>query len=200
MTVSGFLLDVPGCEMYMIFRAGSHSRSLTSPKKIFIPTRNGIGLDAFDWVFLAVTGTSATAVKSDAGTCAVSCTSLTTVVGKASVPKYATQPGAKFVPFSVSVNPALPTAVLVGLIFVSVGVVAGFTVMVKGRVFETVLSGFSTNTFSVPAIVNAVPGMVVVSSVDETKVVCIAVPFQTITLPLTNPVPFAVSATEGTLL
>ena len=53
-------------------------------------------------------------------------------------------------PFSVSVKPGLPTATLVGLILVRVGVVAGFTVMVNGSVFDTVLSGFSTKTFAVP--------------------------------------------------
>ena len=121
-------------------------------------------------------------------------------MGRAVAPKYATQPGAKLVPFNVSVKAGLPTAAFVGLIFVSVGVVAGFTVIVNGRVLETVLSGFRTNTFSVPTVVKSVPGIVVVSCVLETKVVGIAVPFHTITLPLTNPVPFVVNATEVTLL
>ena len=186
--------------MYKMFRAVSHTRSLTSPKKIFIPTRYGMGLDGLDWVFFAVTGISATAVRDDAGTCAVSWVLLTTVVARAVAPKYATHPGAKLVPFRVSVKPGSPTALFVGLILVSVGVVAGFTVIVNGRVFETVLSGFRTNTFSVPTRVKNVPGMVAVNCVLETNVVGIAVPFHTITLPLTNPVPFAVSATEATLL
>ena len=112
---------------------------------------------------MAIAGISATAVREEAGTCAVSCVSLTTVVGKAVAPKNATQPGAKFVPFRVSVKPGSPTALFVGLMLVKVGVVAGFTVMVNGSVFETVLSGFSTNTFAVPTVVRKIPGIVVVS-------------------------------------
>src|SRR6185503_1965216 len=133
-----------------MFRAASQARSLTSPKNMFIPTRNGMGLEGLDCVFFIVTGTWATAVSSDAGTCAVANISLTTVVASASAPKYATAPGAKFVPFNVSVKPGLPTAVLLGLIDVSVGVVLGETAMVKGRVVDTVKSGLNTKTFSIP--------------------------------------------------
>jgi hypothetical protein len=151
-------------------------------------------------VFFAVTGISAIAVRAEAGTCAVSCVLLTTVVGRAVAPKYATQPVAKFVPFKVRVKPGSPTELFVGLMLVKVGVVAGFTVMVNGSVFEAVLSGFKTNTFSVPTVVRNVAGIVVVNWVAETKVVGIAVPAHTITLLLTKPVPFAVRATEATSL
>jgi hypothetical protein len=42
---------------------------------------------------------------------------------------------------------------LLGLIDVSVGVVLGETVIVKGSVVETVKSGLKTNTFSTPTVV-----------------------------------------------
>jgi ABC-type dipeptide/oligopeptide/nickel transport system permease subunit len=98
------------------------------------------------------------------------------------------------------VKPALPTAVLVGLISVSVGVVAGFTVIVNGNVFETVLSGLRTSTFSVPTVVRYVPATVAVNCVLDTNVVGIAVPFQITWLPLTKPVPFAVSVKDAIAL
>ena len=60
---------------------------MTSEKRMVMPTRNGIGLEAVDWVLMAVTGTSATAVRTDAGTWAVNCVLLTTVVGNAVLPK-----------------------------------------------------------------------------------------------------------------
>jgi len=116
------------------------------------------------------------------------------------VPKYAVAPEAKLVPFNVIVNAGPPTAALVGLISVSVGVVAGLAVIVNGNVFDTVLSGLSTTMLSVPTNVRYVPATVAVNCVLETKVVGIAVPFHSTLLPFTNPVPLAVNVRDAILL
>jgi hypothetical protein len=97
----------------------------------------------------------------------------------------------------VNVKPGLPTAVLVGLMNVSVGVVFGETVIVNGRVFETVKSGFSTNTFSTPTVVRNFASTLAVNCVFETKVVGNDVPFHTTWLVLTKPVPLAVNVIVG---
>jgi len=96
-------------------------------------------------------------------------------------------------PFKVNVNPGLPTAAFDGLIDTRIGIVDGETVRVNGNVFEMVKSGFRTATFSVPTIARYVLATLAVTCVLETNVVVRAVPFQTIWLPLTKPVPTAVS-------
>jgi hypothetical protein len=143
-----------------------------------IPIQKGIGLEALDAVFCTVTGILAIAVMSDAGTWAVICVSLTTIV--ANGPKYATAPAAKSEPVRVMVMPGLPTAAFWGLIDTRIGVVFGDTIMVNGRKLEAVLSGFRTNTFTGTTLTRYEEAMLAVREVLDTNVVETAVPFQTI--------------------
>src|SRR5947209_8538126 len=83
------------------------------------------------------------------------------------------------------------------------GVVDGEMVMVKGSSFETVLSGLRTYTSAVAAevvgskklggMLNSLAGMVAVNWVLDPNVVVMATPFHIMVLPLTKPVPVAVS-------
>lgn len=135
-----------------------------------------------------------TLVRSAAGMTAVNCVLLTYVVAICVVwvPKSTVAVAAKFVPVNVIVRSGLPATATFGEIFVSVGTRLGDAVIVNGRKFETVLSGFRTKTFTVVGVVKSAAGTVAVSCVLDPKVVVRTVPSHTIWLPLTKPVPTAV--------
>ena len=132
------------------------------------------------------------AAMSMAGTTAVSCVPLTTVVASATPFHFTTVPAKKFVPVSVSVNAALPAVAVVGESEPKVG---------NGSLIVNVIAadapppgaGFNTVIAAVPPAAMSMAGTTAVSCVPLTTVVASATPFHFTTVPATKFVPVSVS-------
>jgi len=109
----------------------------------------------------------------EAGTVAVSCVDETNVVVSAVPFHFTLEIAAKFVPFTVKVNPRPPAVAQVGLSELMVG---GATIVnVTG--FDAEPVEFLTVTGAVPAVAISAAGTIAVSWLDETKVVTRFAPF-----------------------
>jgi hypothetical protein len=110
--------------------------------------------------FVTVTSFVPTVTMSVARIDAVSCVALTNVVVLAAPPKFTTEtPFTKFVPLTVRLNVALPAAIVVGLIVVTVGTGLFAAVTVKFTAGVDVPppgAGFVTVTGLVPAVAMSV--------------------------------------------
>jgi len=108
-----------------------------------------------------------------AGTVAVSCVAETNVVANAVPFQFTVEIAAKFVPFTVNVNPGPPAVAHVGLSELMVG---GATI-VNVTEFDAEPVEFFTVTGGVPAVAMFAVGTIAVSLVEETKVVARFAPF-----------------------
>ena len=108
-----------------------------------------------------------------AGTVAVSCVAETNVVANAVPFQFTVEIAAKFVPFTVNVNPGPPAVAQVGLSELMVG---GATI-VNVTEFDAEPVEFFTVTGGVPAVAMFAAGTIAVSLVEETKVVARFAPF-----------------------
>jgi hypothetical protein len=131
-------------------------------------------------------------VRSVAGMDAVTCVALTKVVVREEPSKLTTEAVTKLVPFTVSVNPASPTFLLVGKILVVVGT-GLFTVNVCAFEMPPPGAGFVTVILNVPAVVRSLAGIVAVNLMLLTNVVVRADPAKLTTDVETKFVPFTVS-------
>jgi hypothetical protein len=141
--------------------------------------------------FTTVTLTVPAVATSAAGTAAVTCVELTSVVGSVLVPKFTAEVETKFVPLTVSVNAAPPAtcvcpsdaSVGTGLLTVKVRTIAG---PVTG-------AGLLIETLNVPALAMSVVVIGAVSCELLTNVVVFCVPLNVIVAPFRKPLPLTVS-------
>jgi hypothetical protein len=103
-----------------------------------------------------------------------------------------TEPATKPLPLTVSVNPAPPAVVEVGLRLVVAG--TGLLI-VKVRTLEVPPpgAGLNTVTWAVPADAMSVAGIAAINWIEDTYFVVRFDPFHCTTEPLTNPLPLTVS-------
>lgn len=109
-----------------------------------------------------------------AGTAAISCVELTSVVLKVVFPHNTDAPDAKFVPFTVSAKPALPAVTDAGDVLVMLGAPIE-NVELTGVLPEDEPSGFATDRLIDPAVATRLAGTAACNSVELTKVVVKAV-------------------------
>ena len=101
-----------------------------------------------------------------AGTAAINCVLLVTVVCSGVLFHATTAPGKKPEPLTVNANPALPAMRLLGLIFEMMGV--GAATATKAE-FDSVPPGFSTVTVADPTLETALAGTSAVSKFPVTN-------------------------------
>jgi hypothetical protein len=123
---------------------------------------------------------------------AVICVAFTNVVVAAVPLKFTTDVELRFVPLTVSINPAPPANALDGERDVIVGT-GLFTVKAEFPDVPPPGAGLVTVTFSVPAVAMSAGVIAAVTCVALTKVVVLAAPLNFTTEPETNPVPFTVN-------
>ena len=126
-----------------------------------------------------------------AGTAAVNCPVLTTVVERASVPQYRVVPAPKPAPFAVNVNAGPPATAEVGERLVRIGV------MPNAIGVGDVSPGADTLTDAVPAVVSRLDGTAAVNWLADTKVVVSDAPFHVTTVAVLKPDPVTVNAKPG---
>lgn len=141
---------------------------------------------------LTVTLNAPDAAMSAAEMAAVTCVALTKVVVLATPLKFTTVDVLKFVPFTVSVNPAPPFTSLDGEIVVSVGT-GLFMVNAEFPDVPPPGAGLVTVTFGVPAAAMSAAVIDAVICVALTNVVAFAAPLKFTTEVETKFVPFTVS-------
>jgi hypothetical protein len=124
------------------------------------------------------------------GTAAVSCVADTYVVPSAEPFHSTLSPLTKLVPFTVSVNPALPATTVAGE---SVPMDGAAAVIAKLTEFDVPPPGACTLIDAVLAVVIRLDGTAAVNCVADTYVVPSAEPFHSTLSPLTKLVPFTVS-------
>jgi hypothetical protein len=144
--------------------------------------------------FTTVTSPVPAAATSAAGIAAVNCVALTNVVVRALPFQFTTAPLTKFVPFTVSVNPAPPAPALEGdsPLIVGLGLL---TVNVCAPDVPPPVGGLYTVTCAVPAVAISVTGIRNDNSVLLVNNVVRPLPFQRTTEAAVKPLPVTVTCT-----
>lgn len=145
--------------------------------------------------FVTVTAGVPTVATSVAETGMVNCDAFINVVVRAVPLKFTTEVEIKFVPFTTSVNPAEPAAIVLGDndVIVGAGFVAAVTVNVAAADVPPPGARFVTVTAGVPAVATSTGKIVAVNCVEFTNVVALAAPPKFTTAPVAKPVPFTAS-------
>jgi len=140
---------------------------------------------------VTLTLTVAPVAISDAGMVAESCVALTSTVLSALPLKFTTELDTKFVPVTISVNPALPAITVGGERAVTPG--AGLlTVNAVAAEVPPPGVGLVTVIFAVEAVATSAAVMLAVTCVELAKVVVLALPLKFTLDPFTKFVPFTV--------
>lgn len=149
--------------------------------------------------FVTVTAGVPTVATSVAETGMVNCDAFINVVVRAVPLKFTTEVEIKFVPFTTSVNPAEPAAIVLGDndVIVGAGFVAAVTVNVAAADVPPPGARFVTVTAGVPAVATSTGKIVAVNCVEFTNVVTATSPLNVTRDPFTKLVPFTVNVNDA---